>query len=125
MRTSMMIVASLLTLSLAACAENESDYGGDSLPGPAVQKVICPTGCDKDLQHTLDNNQWIPLGGGAFANSLTTVPGFSQCAALPQTGQCAYACDPDAFRETLPIGTCAAIHCDFPDGGEVVLGGCH
>lgn len=124
MRTSMLFASSMI-LSLAACAENESSYEGAALPGPTVQKIICPTGCDKDVQHTLDHNAWIPLGGGAFARARTAVPGFSECGSLPPTGSCAYACDPDAFRETLRVGTCGAIRCDFPDGGEVVLGGCH
>lgn len=124
MRTSMML-ATLMALSLAACADQDTTFEGDTLPGPTVQKVVCPNGCSPSIQNTLDNGEWIPVGAGSFVNALTTVQGVSACSSLPATGQCAFACDPTAFRETLPVGTCAAIRCEFPDGGEVVVGGCH
>jgi len=122
MRTSMMMFAAL-ALSLAACATDET-YEGDTLPGPTVQKIICPTGCD-DLQQTLDNGQWIPIADGAFARANTRVAPGGYCSALPATGQCAFACDPAGFAQTLPFGTCAAVRCPLPDGGEVVVGGCN
>jgi predicted small secreted protein len=120
MRTSMMLA--LMSLSLAACATDDG-FEGDVLPGKTVSKAICPTGCDAEVETTLDNGEWIPVSGGAFVNARSAVQGTSACASLPTTGQCAYACDPIGFAETLPAGTCAAIRCEFP-GGELVVGGC-
>ena len=124
MRTSMMLAA-LVSLSLGACATQDTVFEGEVLPGKTVQKVICPTGCSEDVQTTLENGEWAPLSKNSFVNLNTAVPGTSQCNADTQTGGCQYACDPAAFIESLPVGTCAALRCDFADGGEVVLGGCH
>jgi len=123
MRTSMMLAA-VFSLAFAACATDDT-YEGDVLPGKTVAKAICPTGCDGEMQTTIDNGQWIPVSAGAFVNANTTVQGTSVCNSLPTTGACAFACDPAAFAQTIPVGTCAAIRCEIPDGGELVVGGCH
>lgn len=124
MRTSLMLAA-LVSLSLAACADQDTTYEGEVLPGKTVQKTICPTGCSDDVQTSLENGEWAPLTKNSFINLHTAVPGTSQCHAESLTGGCQFACDPAKFIETLPVGTCAALRCDFADGGEVVLGGCH
>jgi hypothetical protein len=94
------------------------------LPGKTVQNTICPTGCPEYVQTALDNGEWAPLTRSSFINLNTAVQGTSQCDANTLSGGCQYACDPAKFIETIPVGTCAALRCDFPDGGEVVLGGC-
>jgi hypothetical protein len=123
MRTSMILTA-VLSLSLAACATDDT-YDGETLPGPTVSKVVCPQGCDDDIQTTLDNGEWIPVTDSAFVRSRSTLDdGAGICERLPATGQCAFACDTAGFIESLPPGTCAAVRCAFPDGGELVVGGC-
>jgi hypothetical protein len=123
MRTSMMLA--VFSLAFAACATDDTTYQGDVLPGKTVSKALCPTGCDSDLQNTIDNGAWIPVSATAFVNAHSVVAGTNVCNSLPATGACSHACDPTGFAEALPVGTCAAMRCEFPDGGELVVGGCH
>lgn len=116
----------LMSLSLAACATDDSTYGGDVLPGKTVQKALCPTGCNDDVNTTLTDTDWIQIGAGAYQRADTVVEGSASCQVpAGASGACAFACEPDKFAETIPLGTCAAVHCAFPNGPDVLVGGCH
>src|SRR4051812_6263180 len=86
MRTSMMLA--VFSLAFAACATDDTTYQGDVLPGKTVSKALCPTGCDSDLQNTIDNGAWIPVSATAFVNAHSVVAGTNVCNSLPATGAC-------------------------------------
>jgi hypothetical protein len=123
MRTPMMIAA-LMSLSLAACATDDTTYDGDVLPGPSVHKALCRTGCSPEVAGVLKDGDWIVVKPGTFARAESVQAGGNVCSSLPATGQCALACDPQKLVDTLPAGTCSAVHCAL-EAGDVVFGGCN
>jgi hypothetical protein len=50
--------------------------------------------------------------------------GDQLCEMLPETGACADLCDPVAFHEHIPPGTCVTYVCELDDGSRVLAGGC-
>lgn len=126
MRTQMLLA--VLGLSLAACT-TETTYEGTILPGPTVSKTMCRTGCS-GLEGSIGDRDWIALGDGVYQSlpapvadaDLTAVPDL--CGQLPESGACALACDPVAFADTLPAGTCGAAQCSVA-GGDILVGACN
>jgi hypothetical protein len=43
----------------------------------------------------------------------------------PDDGACSVACDWEALREFVPVGTCAAFVCDLVDGSQAIFHACH
>ena len=47
------------------------------------------------------------------------------CRLLPEDcGACSVACDWEALREFVPVGTCAAFVCDLIDGTQAIFHAC-
>jgi hypothetical protein len=56
---------------------------------------------------------------------VASAPAPDICTLLPEGGACSVACDWEALREYVPVGTCAAFICELVDGRDATFHACH
>jgi hypothetical protein len=62
----------------------------------------------------------------AIVQEMASAPAPDVCDLLPEgCGACSVACDWEALREFVPVGTCAAFVCELVDGREATFHACH
>ena len=115
--------ALLLCLFGSACATD--DYDGARQGGRSLEKELCPTGCDDDVERALSTGEFEDLGGGTYVTAGPSEIAFEPaCTQLPRTGPCSAACDPGRIGRLIPTGSCTTITCDLDDGRTLLTRAC-
>lgn len=113
----------LVLCLFAGCATD--DYDGARQGGRSLEKELCPTGCDDDVERALSSGEFTDLGNGAYVTAGPQEIDFAPaCDRLPTTGLCAAACSPDLLGRVIPTGSCTTISCSLDDGRTLLTRAC-
>lgn len=86
---------------------------------------ICGSACTDDPGSVADRHTPGDEDRALIADVMS--PGTTDvCRLLPEDdGACSVACDWEALRDFVPVGTCAAFVCDLIDGTQAIFHACH
>src|SRR5687768_8041738 len=88
----------MLKIAIAVCLIGACsyEYEYERLGGKSVQKELCPTGCNSEVEEALATAlEWEQLDDKVFVNADDSKVFDDPCAMLPTEGVCAYVCDPE------------------------------
>ena len=95
----------------------------------ALAVLLCGSACTEapeGVAERLDESLRASVGAQAVIVDEISPGSSDVCDLLPDDcGPCAVACDFEALREFVPVGTCAAFLCELVDGTRVTFHACH
>lgn len=89
---------------------------------------LCGSACtdEPDVPETVAERHTPGDEGRALIDDEMSPGTTDVCRLLPpDDGACSVACDWEALREFVPVGTCAAFVCDLVDGSTAIFHACH